>query len=39
MMSHYEVAIYSTVIAGTLGAGEISDFIALLDSWEFSLHT
>lgn len=36
MKSHYEVSIYCTVIAGALRAGENSNFIALLDSWELS---
>lgn len=34
MRSHYEVSIYYRVIAGALGAGEISNFTALLGSWE-----
>lgn len=36
MESHYEVSIYYRVIAGALGAGEISNFTALLGSWEHS---
>lgn len=36
MKSHYEVSIYYRLIARALGAGEISNFTALLGSWEHS---